>query len=187
MVLVNLGISLTPNKEFFKIQKGSIPKVNVEDWRLTVDGQVKNPLTLSYKELIALPQIRLIEILECYDNPPGGKLIGVAEWEGVLVRDLLEMTEAKANASTLIFHSLDGYSTNHTLEYIKKACVLLALKMNGETLPAEHGYPARLVAPGMYGYKWAKWIYRIEVADKEKPGYWEKRGYPPEPYRGIRC
>jgi len=169
---------LTPNEKFFTIQKGRIPKVNIEGWRLIVDGQVEKPLSLSYDELAAMPQVRLTEILECYDNPPGGNFIGVVEWEGVLVSRLLEMAKAKNNASTLIFHSLDGYSTNHSLNYVKKACVFLALKMNGETLPIEHGYPVRLVAPGMYGYKWAKWVHRIEVTERKKLGYWEKRGIP---------
>lgn len=159
--------------------------MNIESWRLKVDGQVERPLSLSYKELTIMPQVRLVEILECYDNTPGGNLIGVAEWEGVLVSRLLEMAKVKANASALIFHSLDGYSTNHGLSYVRKTCTLLALKMNGETLPIKHGYPVRLVAPGMYGYKWAKWIHRIEVADRKRPGYWEERGYSSEPYRGL--
>ena len=180
-----MGISLTPNEKFFTIQKGKVPKVNIESWRLTVNGQVEKPLALSYYELTAMPQTRLTEILEYYDNTPGGKLIGVAEWEGVLVSKLLEMAGVKTNASFLIFHSLDGYSTNHSIEYVKKVCVLLALKMNGETLPVEHGYPIRLVAPGMYGYKWAKWIHRIEVTEKRELGYWEKKGYFSEAYRGL--
>ncbi|HDN02195.1 MAG TPA: hypothetical protein ENF42_04380 [Candidatus Bathyarchaeota archaeon] len=92
-----MGITLTPNKKFFIIQKGRIPKVNVEGWRLVVDGQVEKPLSLSYDELAAMPQVRLTEILECYDNTPGGNLIGVAEWEGVLVSRLLEMAKAKNN------------------------------------------------------------------------------------------
>ena len=179
-------IHLTPIEKFFKIQKSKIPKVNLETWRLTIDGHVEKPLSLTYNELMAMPQIKLIEILECYDNPPGGPLIGIAEWEGVLVSRLLEMAQIKENASSIVFHSLDGYSTNHRFEYVRNACVMLALKMNSISLPPEHGYPVRLVAPGMYGYKWAKWIHRIEVLEKEKLGYWENQGYPLEPYRGRR-
>ncbi|MEM1581576.1 MAG: molybdopterin-dependent oxidoreductase [Candidatus Bathyarchaeia archaeon] len=181
-----MGILLTPTSEFFTIQKGEIPSVDINSWRLIVDGCVKRPLSLSYEELATLPQTKLIEVLECYDNVPGGDLIGIAEWEGILVKRLLEMAHPQNNANNLLFHSLDGYSTNHRMDYVKKGCVLLALKMNGLTLPIEHGYPVRLVAPGMYGYKWAKWVYRIEVLDVEKLGYWEKRGYPLEPYRGIK-
>jgi len=181
-----LGIVLTPNEKFFKIQKGRIPSVDIGAWRLTVDGYVEKSLSLSYDELSMLPQIKLIEVLECYDNTPGGNLIGVAEWEGVLVRDLLEMAQPREGASTLLFYSLDGYSTNHKIDYVRRMCVMLALKMNGVILPIEHGYPVRLVAPGMYGYKWAKWVYRVEVLREEKLGYWEKRGYPSEPFRGLR-
>jgi len=181
-----MSITLTPNEKFFIIHKGEIPKVDIEGWRLSIDGYVENPISLSYGELMALPQTRLIEILECYDNVPGGRLIGVAEWEGVLVKRLLEMAKPKPGALCLLFHSLDKYSTNHKIEYVNRVCAMLALKMNGETLPIEHGYPVRLVAPGMYGYKWAKWVYRIEVLESEAPGYWERRGYPSEPYRGMK-
>lgn len=181
-----MSISLTPLEKFFVIHMGGIPKVDISSWRLVVDGCVKKPLSLSYDELNALPKTRLIEILECYENRPGGKLIGVAEWEGVLVKKLLEMAQPKGGASALLFHSLDGYYTNHKMSYVEKMCVMLALKMNGAVLPMEHGYPVRLVAPGMYGYKWAKWVYRVEVLERERLGYWEEKGYPPEPYRGMR-
>ncbi|MEM2342237.1 MAG: molybdopterin-dependent oxidoreductase [Candidatus Bathyarchaeia archaeon] len=186
MVYWKLGITLTLIEEFFTVQKGKIPSVDIGSWRLIVDGCVEKPLTLTYEELKTLPQNRIIEVLECYDNTPDGKLIGVAEWEGILVSKILEIAKPKVSASHLLFHSLDGYSTNHRIEYVKRACVMLALKMNGMTLPIKHGYPVRLVAPGMYGYKWAKWINRIEVLEGEELGYWEKRGYPSEPYRGLR-
>lgn len=181
-----MSVILTPNEKFFTIHKGEIPRVDVESWRLIIDGCVESPLSLSYGELRALPQTRLIEILECYDNASEGELIGVAEWEGVLVRRLLEMAKPKPGASCLLFHSLDRYSTNHKIEYVNRVCAMLALKMNGETLPIEHGYPVRLVAPGIYGYKWAKWVYRIEVLESEVLGYWERRGYSKEPYRGLK-
>lgn len=182
-----MGITLTPIEGFFTIQKGKIPSVDIGSWRLTVDGCVETPITLTYEELRTLPQTKIIEILECYDNTPDGKLIGVAEWEGVLVSRILEMAKPKSGSSHILFHSLDGYSTNHKIEYVRKSCVILALKMNGVTLPIKHGYPVRLVAPNMYGYKWAKWVHRIEVTEREKLGYWEKKGYPSEPYRGLRA
>lgn len=181
-----MHIYLTPIERFFKIQKGNMPKADLETWRLIINGHVEKPLTITYYELMRMPQTKLIEILECYDNPPGGPLIGVAEWEGVLVSRLLEMARVKEGASSIIFHSLDGYSTNHRFEYVRDACVMLALKMNSVTLPPEHGYPIRLVAPGMYGYKWAKWVYRIEVLKREELGYWEAQGYISEPYRGRK-
>jgi DMSO/TMAO reductase YedYZ molybdopterin-dependent catalytic subunit len=180
------NVALTPLEKFFVIQKGRVPKVDVKSWRLAIDGYVEKHLSLTYEDLSALPKVRLIEVLECYDNPPNGTLIGVAEWEGIPVKRLLEMAQPKAGASSLLFHSLDGYSTNHKISYVEKMCVMLALKMNGAILPAEHGYPVRLVSPGMYGYKWAKWVYRIEVLEEEKPGYWEARGYHYEPFRGVK-
>ncbi len=181
-----MNLSLTPIEKFFKIQKGKMPRVNIEDWRLTVDGHVEETLALTYDDLTSMPQVKLIEILECYDNSPGGPLIGVAEWEGVPVSRLLDMARVKEKSQSVIFHSLDGYSTNHRLDYVENVCVMLALKMNGAPLPLEHGYPVRLVAPGMYGYKWAKWVYRVEVSESERLGYWERRGYPSEPYRGCK-
>ncbi|MBS7653524.1 molybdopterin-dependent oxidoreductase [Candidatus Bathyarchaeota archaeon] len=181
-----MSVSLTPIEKFFKIQKGKIPRVNLEDWRLTVDGNVEKTLVLTYDDLAAMPQVKLTEILECYDNSPGGPLMGVAEWEGVPVSNLLDLARVKEKSSSILFHSLDGYSTNHRLSYVENACVMLALKMNAEPLPLEHGYPVRLVAPGLYGYKWAKWVYRVEVSENEKLGYWESRGYPSGPYRGCK-
>lgn len=179
-------VVLTPIEAFFVVQKGGIPRVVVDKWRLIVDGFVKQPLELTYSELTSKPQVKLVEVLECWDNSPGGELIGVAEWEGVPVYRLLEEAQPRPEANAVIFHSLDGYSTNHSLAYLRKTCAMLALKMNGVELPLKHGYPVRLVAPGMYGYKWAKWVYRLEVSDVDKPGYWEKRRYPSEPYRGRR-
>ncbi len=133
-----------------------------------------------------LPQVSEVETLECYDNVPGGNLIGTALWTGVKVRTILEMAHVKDRAVKVLFHTADGYSTSHRIEYVMRDDVILAFKMNGVELPVEHGYPVRLVAPGKYGYKWAKWIVRIEVVDYDKKGYWESRGYSDEADRGTR-
>ena len=169
---------LTPVEGLFVVQKGRIPRIETEDWVLLVEGSVERPLKLTYQDLKEMPQTSGVVTLECIDNVPGGNLIGTARWTGVKVSEILRKAGVKDSSVKVLFHSADGYSTSHTLQYVKRDDVILALKMNGVDLPLEHGYPIRLVAPGKYGYKWAKWITRIEVVDYDKKGYWESRGYP---------
>ncbi|MEM2875774.1 MAG: molybdopterin-dependent oxidoreductase, partial [Candidatus Bathyarchaeia archaeon] len=175
-----LRSEVTPIEEFFVLQKGEIPKVDVKRWVLSVDGSVESPLVLTYEDLIRMPQFSEVVTLECFDNVPGGRLIGTALWTGVRVKDVLKWAGVKEDAVKVLFHAADGYSTSHTILYAARDDVILALKMNDVALPQEHGFPLRLVAPGKYGYKWAKWITRIEVVDYDKKGYYEDMGYSDE-------
>lgn len=172
-----MEILLTPIEEFFVLQKGTIPKIEVDHWTLSVRGSVERILNLTYEDLKDLPQVSEVVTLECFDNTPGGGLIGTAIWTGVMVRTVLEKAGVEVNAVKVLFYTSDGYSTSHTMKYAMKEDVILALKMNDVALPREHGYPLRLVAPGKYGYKWAKWITQIEVADYDKKGYYESMGF----------
>jgi len=174
---------LTPIDEFFVLQRGSIPKVDIKEWTLSVDGSLESPLKLTYEDLNNMPKVSEVVTLECYDNTPGGDLIGTALWEGVKVKTVLNKAGVKNTAVKALFHTADGYSTSHTLQYVMRDDVILALKMNGVDLPEAHGYPLRLVAPGKYGYKWAKWITRIEVVDYDKKGYYESMGFSDEANR----
>jgi len=171
---------LTPIDKFFVVQKGAIPEVNLRGWSLVVDGSVERPLSLAYGDLLALPMVSEVVTLECFDNVPGGELIGTAEWRGIRVSTILDKAGVKDSAVKVLFHGADGYSTSHKIGYVLRGDVILALKMNGFDLPREHGFPLRLVAPGKYGYKWAKWITRIELVDHDEKGYWESRGYSDE-------
>lgn len=177
---------LTPVERFFVLQKGGIPKVDVNDWALSVDGSVEHPLKLTYDDLNGMPQFSEVVTLECYDNTRGGDLVGTAIWTGVRVKTVLDKVGVKETAVKLLFHAADGYSTSHAIQYVtERNDVILALKMNEVNLPREHGYPLRLVAPGKYGYKWAKWITRIEVVDYDKKGYYESVGFPDEANRPL--
>ena len=177
------GDKLTPTEEFFMVQKGAIPKADLKDWSLVVDSSVECPLNLAYGDLLALPMVSEVVTLECFDNVPGGDLIGTAEWQGIKVKEISNRAGVRDSAVKVLFHGADGYSISHKIGYVLREDVVLALKMNGVDLPEEHGFPLRLVAPGKYGYKWAKWITRIELVDHDEKGYWENRGYSDEANR----
>lgn len=163
---------ITPNDEFFTLSIAGTPAINVTQWRLEVRGSVASELNLTYGELLALPNASVTATLQCVEGPSGR-----AVWHGVRLRDLLDLAEVNASAREVVFRAADGYSSSLTLEDARKAEVLLAYRMNGETLPADHGFPVRLVAPDKYGYKWVKWITAIEVVDEDYKGYWEHRGW----------
>lgn len=99
-------------------------------------------------------------------------------WEGVLVRDILNTSGVDPQANTVIFHAIDGYTTSFPIEYLQDNDILMAYQMNNVTIPAERGFPFMLVAEDKWGYKWIKWIDRIELSnDTNYRGYWEQRGY----------
>ncbi len=166
---------ITPNDEFFVVKISDSPVINTEDWWLLVDGLVNNPLNLKYEDITNQSAVSEIVTLKCVDGPTG-----TANWTGVRLIDLLDLAEIKENATEVVFYGADGYSSSLTVEDASSSDVVLAYEMNGETLPTDHGYPVRLVAPGKYGYKWVKWITHIEVIDYDYKGYWESRGWDDE-------
>ncbi|UCG70558.1 MAG: molybdopterin-dependent oxidoreductase [Thermoplasmata archaeon] len=166
---------ITPNDEFFVVSKGPSPIIDADNWTLIVDGLVENPLILNYENITGFPKISEIKTLICVAGPSG-----TANWTGVRLKALLDMAVLKENAAEVVFYAADGYSSSLTIDYASGSDVILAYEMNGETLPIDHGYPLRLVAPGKYGYKWVKWITHIEVVDYDYKGFWESRGYSDE-------
>ncbi|UCE38056.1 MAG: DUF4079 family protein [Thermoplasmata archaeon] len=177
IIAVNISTQseITPTNEFFVVSISESPKIDVEDWTLRVNGLVENPLNLSYDNITNFPSTSEIVTLQCVAGPSG-----TANWTGVRLKAVLDMAGILHNAHEVIFYAADGYSSSLTLDYAQNPDVILAYKMNGETLPRDHGYPLRLVAPGKYGYKWVKWITHIEVVDYDYKGYWESRGYDDE-------
>jgi DMSO/TMAO reductase YedYZ molybdopterin-dependent catalytic subunit len=143
-----------------------------ESYRLQVNGLVENPLNLTYKEITGLPQTSKVVDLNCVEG-----WSFTAKWTGVKIADLLEEAGAMENATVVIFYSADGYSTSLERNYLLEKNIILAYRLNDVTLPPERGFPLQLVAEGKYGYKWAKWIVRIELTDAPYRGYWEERGY----------
>ena len=176
---------LTPlyvaNADFYRIDTAlRVPRVEPETWSLQVRGRVDRPYRLSYAELMAMPQIEADITLACVSNEVGDGLVGNARWQGVPLRRLLERAGVRAGATQVIGRSVDGFTAGFptaTATGVENAMVAVA--MNGEPLPIEHGFPARLVVPGLYGYVSAtKWLSAIELRGwDEVDGYWIPRGW----------
>jgi len=163
---------ITPNDEFFTLSISGTPKVELSTWRLTVDGLVDKPLVLTYENFTNLPKKSVTATLKCVEGPSGR-----AVWGGVQLKYILDLASVRSEGIEIVFYAVDDYTTSITLSDALLDDVLLAYEMNGETLPADHGYPVRLVVPDKAGYKWIKWIERIEVVDKDVLGFWESRGW----------
>jgi DMSO/TMAO reductase YedYZ molybdopterin-dependent catalytic subunit len=160
---------------------GFDPALNGDTWVLQIDGLVARPSKLSLPQLRALPAVEQLQTLECISNEVGGDLISNAKWKGVRVRDLLARAGGVgANAVKVAFHCADGYTEAIPVVDAMMPTTLLAYEMNGEPLPAPHGFPARLLVPGLFGMKNPKWIRRIEVVDYDFQGYWERSGWSDE-------
>lgn len=149
------------------------PKVDINKYRFIVDGRVENELKLSYEELKALPMKRIITDFHCVT----GWSVKEVEWEGVQLNRFAEMAKPMEDVEWVYFTSLDGYTTVVAFEDFMHEDSLLVLKMNGSPLPIEHGYPARIFIPHLYGWKGAKWVYKITFLDEYRDGYWEALGY----------
>ena len=144
-------------------------------YKLTVDGLVENPLTLSYADLLVYPQISKLMDLDCVEG-----WYFTAKWTGPALTDIFNDAVVKPEAKIAIFYTADddtGY-TSLDLSYILEKNIIIALKLNDITLPPERGFPFQVVAESKYGYKWAKWVNRIELSSNtEFRGYWEGYGY----------
>jgi DMSO/TMAO reductase YedYZ molybdopterin-dependent catalytic subunit len=148
--------------------------VSKENYSLTIKGLVDPELTLDYDSILSkLTTYKKVVTLHCVE----GWSVTIL-WDGVLVKDLLNLTNASTDAKVVIFHALDGYTTSLPIDYILENDILLAYKMNNVTLPAERGFPFQLVAESKWGYKWIKWVSEIGVSEKTYyEGYWEQRGF----------
>jgi DMSO/TMAO reductase YedYZ molybdopterin-dependent catalytic subunit len=147
--------------------------VNISNYRLEITGLVTTPLSLTYDEVTGLPGYQKVITLHCVEGWDATVL-----WEGVKVNDLIRNAGASPDANTVIFYAYDGYSTSLPLDYVEKYDILLAYGMNNVTLPEDRGYPFQLVAEDKWGYKWIKWVTKIELSnDPSYRGYWEQRGY----------
>ncbi|MFJ3404011.1 molybdopterin-dependent oxidoreductase [Promicromonospora sp. NPDC090134] len=173
---------VTPNPDFYRIDTALIvPQVDPKDWSLQVHGLVEEPFTITWDELLALPLEEHHVTLACVSNTVGGDLIGNALWLGYPIRALLERAKPRAGADMVLSRSDDGFTAGTPLEVLQDPDrdSLLAIGMNGEPLPVEHGFPARLVVPGLYGYVSAtKWVTSLEVTTFDADqGYWTPRGW----------
>lgn len=171
---------ITPNDEFYVTSYRSPPTVRVDDWRLSVTGLVERPLTLTYGQLVARPVTSEIVTLECIGNTVAGEFISTAEWGGVPLRDLLEEAGADRQAYDVVFHAADDYADGIRLERALAGDVLVAHRMNGVALPPGHGFPARIIVPGLYGMKSVQWLTRIDLVAHDYRGYYQRSGWTDE-------
>jgi DMSO/TMAO reductase YedYZ molybdopterin-dependent catalytic subunit len=183
---------ITPNDDFYIVTKNAAgdPVIHPEDWRCLIDGEVQKPMQLDYATLRKLPAVETVKTLECISNfvgkpqlaPFGAELISTAVWKGVRVRDILALVGGpKPDAEWVAVLGADEYSSALPLHAVLDSEALLVYEMNGEVLPREHGYPARLLVPDRYGMKNPKWVVGLrptkrEFSDWYGQRHWSKEG-----------
>jgi sulfite oxidase len=171
---------ITPKESFYRTDTAlSFPRVSADAWTCSIDGLVDTPLTLRYADLLAMPQVERVITLCCVSNEVGGPYIGTATWRGVLLADVFDRVGVQAGAQQVFSTSTDGWTSGFPVEAVRDGRdAMIAIGMNGDTLPLERGYPARLVVPGLYGYVSAtKWLSHIELTTWDELGYWVPRGW----------
>ncbi len=181
LAIDGLAPVVTPNSAFYRIDTALVvPQVDPADWSLRVHGMVDHEVVLTWDELVELPLQESDITLACVSNTVGGDLIGNARWLGYPVRELLTRAGVSADADMVLSTSIDGFTASTPLEALTdERDALLAVGMNGEPLPLAHGFPVRLVVPGLYGYVSAtKWVTELEVTRFDRASaYWTTRGW----------
>jgi len=174
------GISseITPSADFYTVSKNFIdPAVAVSGWKLKIDGLVDRPMELTYDDLIALPASQGYYTLMCISNEVGGDLWGNASWRGVKLKYLLEQAGVHPDGYKAIFSAADDYKDSVRLSAALHPDALLAWETNGAPLRNEHGFPARLLIPGIYGMKNVKWLSGITIVANDFHGFWQSQGW----------
>ena len=170
----------TPNKDFYQIDNAtSVPQISSATWKLTIDGMVKNPITITYDDLLKRPLIEVDDTIACVSNWVGGPLVGNARWLGIRLDDLITESRPLKSADQIMSYSGEDFSAGFPTAALDGRDAIIAIGMNGEPLPRRNGFPARLLVPGLYGYVSAtKWLTRIELTRFDlKQGYWISRGW----------
>ena len=183
----DLGITgvaplVSSNAEFYRIDTAlQIPSINADDWTLKITGMVENEIEVTFAELLDLPLVETYVTLMCVSNEVGGYLTGNAKWLGYPIRELLARAKPTKGADVVLSTSQDGFTATTPLEVVQDAGrdSLLAVGMNDEPLPLEHGFPVRMVVPGLYGYVSAtKWVVELKVSTfAQESAYWTDRGW----------
>lgn len=176
-----LSSFVTENDSFYRIDTAlAVPQVSAESWSLRIHGMVANEIELSFDDLLARDQIEAYVTLACVSNPTGGPYVGNALWQGVRIADIIAEAGVDPDSTQLLSTSVDGWTCGTPVSsLIDGRNAILAVAMNGEPLPAEHGYPVRMVVPGEYGYVSAtKWVVDWEFTTWERAeAYWVPRGW----------
>lgn len=172
---------VTPNADFYRIDTAlAVPQLDPNSWELRVHGMVENEFTMSFADLLASDLVESHVTLTCVSNTVGGNLVGNAKWLGYPLREVMARAKPKEGADMVLSTSSDGFSASTPLPTLQDdRGAILAVGMNDEPLPLEHGFPVRMVVPGLYGFVSAtKWVVDLEVTTfAEKAGYWTSRGW----------
>ena len=173
---------VTPNNNFYRIDSAlSVPRIDVETWSMKITGMVDQEIELTFDDLLAMDPAEEFVTLSCVSNNVGGDLVGNARWLGVPIKKLLDMAGVQPGATQIVGRSVDGWTGGFPTEYLNDPdrVALVAVAMNGEPLPTQHGFPVRLVVAGLYGYVSAtKWLKEIELTTWDDfDGYWITRGW----------
>lgn len=169
---------LTATSDFYIVSKNFVdPSVSLNGWDLQIKGLVDHPRTYQYDELRARPAVKRTTTLECISNEVGGDYISTGEWTGIPLRELLNEVGIQPNATKLVMRAADDYSDSIHLTAAMDPDTMLVYNLNGAPLPEEHGFPARLIVPGIFGMKNVKWLKSIEAVDDDFRGYWQQRGW----------
>jgi DMSO/TMAO reductase YedYZ molybdopterin-dependent catalytic subunit len=174
-----------PNDQFYRIDTAQIvTQVDVSSWSEKVYGMVDKPLTFNWQQLNALPQFEQYVTIACVSNRVGDRLVGNAKWTGVHLKDVLAMAGVQQGATQIVGRSVDGFTVGMPTEWVMQPNrdSMIALRMNDQPLPVEHGFPARLIIPGLYGYVSAtKWLAEVELTTLEAyDAYWVRLGWAKE-------
>ncbi|WP_173077258.1 molybdopterin-dependent oxidoreductase [Phytohabitans rumicis] len=179
--LPQLAPYVTSNRAFYRIDTALVvPQVDPATWELKIHGRVRRPMTLTFEQLLARPMVERYVTLACVSNEVGGDLIGNARWLGVPLKDLLDEVEPLDGADQVVGRSSDGWTCGTPTAVLRDGRdALLAVGMNGEPLPIDHGFPVRMVVPGLYGYVSAcKWVVELELTSfADFDAYWVPRGW----------
>lgn len=170
-----------PNPDFYRIDAALVvPQVDPDTWNLSINGMVDRPFSLTFDELLKMPQVEQPVTIACVSNEVGDKYVGNAKWQGVPLRDILDRAGVQPGATQIVGKSVDGWTAGFPTDVALDGRVaMVAVGMNGEPLPVIHGFPARLIVAGLYGYVSAtKWISEIRLTRWEDfDGYWIDRGW----------
>ena len=180
--VAGLSREITDNASFYNVDINIVkPSVDVDRWRLKIHGLVGSPYELDYQSLQNdFEVVELAHTLTCISNEVGGDLISTAVWRGVRLSDVLQRAGLKDSIVDIVFRASEGYSDSIPFQKAMEETTLVVFGMNGVALPREHGFPARIIVPGIYGMKNVKWLTEIEAVDHDYQGYWMVRGWSDE-------
>ncbi|MGH8886298.1 MAG: molybdopterin-dependent oxidoreductase [Egibacteraceae bacterium] len=171
---------ITPNDKFYVVTKNVIdPRVRASAWRLDVGGAVARPRTYGLADLRALPAVSQETTLMCISNRVGGGLESNARWTGVPLRDLITQAGPADGVVEVLLTAVDGYTDTFSIAKAMEPTTLVAYEMNGEPLPQRHGFPARIIVPGLFGEKHVKWLTRVDLVTEDTKGFYERQGWGP--------